>query len=174
MNSPSQYSPAEMVASTMLTRYYCAACLDLIDKIIAKLPPEVAFPQAFASQDAAPPSPPSAPPVASASPPASAPAPAPTPPPAPPLVPAPTPQQLAAKLVDPLPDTEPATPLDFRDVRHRITLVAQAGHAEEIKFLLNQFGASRLSDIDPSSYQAILEAAEALLHEKEGGNNGND
>lgn len=160
MNSPSQYSPAEMVASTMLTRYYCAACLDLLDKIIASLPPEVAFPQAFASKDTAPPSTSSAPPAASAPPPASA--------------PAPTPQQPAAESVDPLPDTEPATPFDFRDVRHRITLVAQSGHAEEIKALLNQFGASRLSDIDPSSYQAILEAAEALLHEKEGGSNGND
>ena len=173
MNSPSQYSPAGMLASTMLTRYYCAACLDLLDKIIASLPPEVAFPQAFASKDTVSPPTSSAPPAASASPPASPPAPAPTPHPAPPPAPAPTPQQPAAEPVDPLPDTEPATPLDFRDVRHRITMVAQAGHAEEIKSLLiNQFGVSRLRDTDPSSYQAILEAAEALLHEKEGGNNG--
>ena len=164
-------TPSEMVAMMMLIRYYSASCLQLIDKIIAKLPPEVAFPQAFVSKDVASSS---ATPVASSSPPASPPAPAPTPPPAPPPVPAPTPQQPAAELVDPLPDTESATPLDFRDVRHRITLVAQSGHAEEIKALLNKFGASRLSDIDPSSYQAILEAAEALLHEKEGGNNGND
>ena len=162
-------TPSEMVAMMMLIRYYSASCLQLIDKIIVKLPPEVAFPQAFASKDTAPPPTSSATPVAS-----SPPAPAPTPPPAPPPVPAPTPQQPAAELVDPLPDTESATPLDFRDVRHRITLVAQSGHAEEIKALLNRFGASRLSDIDPSSYQAILEAAEALLHEKEGGNNGND
>ena len=167
-------TPSEIVAMMMLTRYYCSACLALLDKIIASLPPEVAFPQAFASKDTVPPPTSSAPPVASSSPPASPPAPAPTPPPAPPPAPSPTPQQPAAESADPLPDTEPATPLDFRDVRHRITLVAQAGHAEEIKALLNQFGASRLSDIDPSSYQAILEAAEALLHEKEGGNNGND
>ena len=163
-------TPSEMVAMMMLIRYYCAACLDLIDKIVERVPPGVAFPQAFASQDAALPSAPSVPPAASAS----SPAPAPTPPPVPPPAPSPTPQQPAAESADLLPDTEPATPLDFRDVRHRITLVAQAGHAEEIKALLNKFGASRLSDIDPSSYQAILEAAEALLHEKEGGNNGND
>ena len=163
-------TPSEMVAMMMLMRYYVAACTQLIDKIIAKLPPEVAFPQAFVSKDTAPPPTSSATPVASASPPA----PAPTPPPAPPPVPAPTPQQPAAEPVDSLPDTEPATPLDFRDVRHRITLVAQAGHAEEIKGLLSQFGVSRLSDLAPSSYRAILEAAEALLHEKEGGNNGDD
>ena len=167
-------TPSEMVAMMMLIRYYSASCLQLIDKIIAKLPPEAAFPQAFPSKDTAPPPTSSAPPVASSSPPASPPAPAPTPPPAPPPAPSPTPQQPAAESADLLPDTEPATPLDFRDVRHRITLVAQAGHAEEIKALLNKFGASRLSDIDPSSYQAILEAAEALLHEKEVGNNGND
>ena len=166
-------TPSEMVAMMMLIRYYSASCLQLIDKIIVKLPPEVAFPQAFASKDTAPPPTSSATPVAS-SPPASPPAPAPTPPPAPPPVPAPTPQQPAAELVDPLPDTESATPLDFRDVRHRITLVAQSGHAEEIKGLLSQFGVSRLSGLEPSSYRAILEAAEALLHEKEGGNNGND
>ena len=164
-------TPSEMVAMMMLIRYYSASCLQLIDKIIAKLPPEVAFPQAFVSKDVASSS---ATPVASSSPPASPPAPAPTPPPAPPPVPAPTPQQPAAEPVDSLPDTEPATPLDFRDVRHRITLVAQAGHAEEIKGLLSQFGVSRLSDLAPSSYRAILEAAEALLHEKGGGNNGND
>ena len=163
-------TPSEMVAMMMLMRYYVAACTQLIEKIIAKLPPEVAFPQAFVSKDTAPPPTSSATPVASASPPA----PAPTPPPAPPPAPSPTPQQPAAESADPLPDTEPATPLDFRDVRHRITLVAQAGHAEEIKGLLSQFGVSRLSDLAPSSYRAILEAAEALLHEKEGGNNGND
>ena len=167
-------TPSEFLALMMLMHYYSASCVQLTDKIIASLPPEVAFPQAFVSKDTAPPPTSSATPVASSSPPASPPAPAPTPPPAPPPVPAPTPQQPAAEPVDSLPDTEPDTPLDFRDVRHRITLVAQAGHAEEIKALLNKFGASRLSDIDPSSYQAILEAAEALLHEKEGGNNGND
>ena len=32
-------TPSEMVAMMMLIRYYCAACLDLIDKIVERVPP---------------------------------------------------------------------------------------------------------------------------------------
>ena len=57
-------TPSEMVAMMMLIRYYSASCLQLIDKIIAKLPPEAAFPEAFPEafglQDTAPSSAPSA------------------------------------------------------------------------------------------------------------------
>ena len=160
-------TPSEMVAMMMLIRYYSASCLQLIDKIIAKLPPEAAFPQAFPSKDIAPPPTSSAPPVASSSPPASPPAPAPTPPPAPPPVPAPTPQQPAAELVVTIPNAEPATSLEYPAVRHRLTVAAQAGHSAEVKALLTKYGATKLSEVDPAQYQTLLQEVEMLLKGQE-------
>ena len=157
-------SPSEMVAMMMLMQYYVAACTQLIEKIIAKLPPEVAFPQAFVSKDTAPPPTSSATPVASASPPASPPAPAPTPPPAPPPAPAPTPQQPAAELVGTIPN---AASLEYPAVRHRLTVAAKAGHSAEVKALLTKYGATKLSEVDPAQYQTLLQEVEMLLKEKE-------
>ena len=157
-------TPSEMVAMMMLIRYYSASCLQLIDKIIAKLPPKEAFPEAFpeafGSQDTAPSSAPSA---ASAS----SPAPAPTPPPAPPPVPAPTPQQPAAELVVTIPNAEPATSLEYPAVRHRLTVAAKAGHSAEVKALLTKYGATKLSEVDPAQYQTLLQEVEMLLKGQE-------
>ena len=161
-------TPSEMVAMMMLIRYYSASCLQLIDKIIAKLPPKEAFPEAFpeavGSQDTAPPPPSSAPPVASSSPPASPPAPAPTPPPAPPPAPPPTPQQPAAELVGTIPN---AASLEYPAVRHRLTVAAQAGHSAEVKALLTKYGATKLSEVDPAQYQTLLQEVEMLLKGQE-------
>ena len=159
-------TPSEMVAMMMLIRYYSASCLQLIDKIIAKLPPEVAFPQAFVSKDTAPPPTSSATPVAS-SPPASPPAPAPTPPPAPPSVPAPTPQQPAAEPAVTIPNAEPITSLEYPAVRHRLTVAAQAGHSAEVKALLTKYGATKLSEVDPAQYQMLLQEVEMVLKGQE-------
>lgn len=156
-------TPSEMVAMMMLIRYYVAACTQLIDKIIAKLPPEVAFPQAFVSKDTAPPPTSSATPVAS-SPPASPPAPAPTPPPAPPPVPAPTPQQPAAEPVGTIPN---AASLEYPIVRHKLIVAAQMGHSAEVKALLTRHNATKLSEVEPAQYQTLLQEVEMLLKEKE-------
>ena len=156
-------TPSEMVAMMMLIRYYSASCLQLIDKIIVKLPPEVAFPQAFASKDTAPPPTSSATPVAS-SPPASPPAPAPTPPPAPPPVPAPTPQQPAAELVGTIPN---AASLEYPIVRHKLTVAAQMGHSAEVKALLTRHNATKLSEVEPAQYQTLLQEVEMLLKGQE-------
>lgn len=153
-------APSEMVALMMLIRYYSASCLQLIDKIIAKLPPEVAFPQAFVSKDTAPPPTSSATPVASASPPA----PAPTPPPAPPPAPSPTPQQPAAELVGTIPN---AASLEYPIVRHKLTVAAQMGHSAEVKALLTRHNATKLSEVEPAQYQTLLQEVEMLLKEKE-------
>ena len=151
-------TPSEMVAMMMLIRYYSASCLQLIDKIIAKLPPEVAFPEAFpeafGSQDTAPSS---APPAASASPPA--PEPAPTPPP--------SPQQPVAEPAVTIPNAEPITSLEYPAVRHRLTVAAQAGHSAEVKALLTKYGATKLSEVDPAQYQTLLQEVEMLLKGQE-------
>ena len=153
-------TPSEMVAMMMLMQYYVAACTQLIEKIIAKLPPEVAFPQAFVSKDTAPPPTSSATPVASASPPA----PAPTPPPAPPPAPSPTPQQPAAELVGTIPN---AASLEYPAVRHRLTVAAKAGHSAEVKALLTKYGATKLSEVDPAQYQMLLQEVEMVLKGQE-------
>lgn len=155
-------TPSEMVAMMMLIRYYVAACTQLIDKIIAKLPPEVAFPQAFVSKDTVPPPTSSATPVA-----ASPPAPTPTPPPAPPPASSPAPQQPVAEPAVTTPNAEPTTSLEYPAVRHRLTVAAQAGHSAEVKALLTRHNATKLSEVEPAQYQTLLQEVEMLLKEKE-------
>lgn len=147
-------TPSEMVAMMMLIRYYSASCLQLIDKIVSKVPPEVAFPQTFASKDVASPS---APPAASASPPA--PEPAPTPPP--------SPQQPVAEPAVTIPNAEPVAALEYPVVRHRLTVAAQAGRSAEVKALLFKYGATKLSEVDPAQYQMLLQEVEMLLKDQE-------
>ena len=149
-------TPSEMVAMMMLMRYYVAACTQLIEKIIAKLPPEVAFPQAFVSKDTAPPPTSSATPVASASPPA----PAPTPPPAPPPAPSPTPQQPAAELVGTIPN---AASLEYPAVRHTLTVSAQMRHSSEVNALPTRHNATKLSEVEPAQYQTRQREVGMLL-----------
>ncbi len=52
--------------------------------------------------------------------------------------------------------------LSFEEVRHRMTLVSQAGFSAEVKALIGKYGARRLSDIDPSRYGDLLREAESL------------
>lgn len=154
-------TPSEFLALMMLMRYYVASCVQLTDKIIASLPPEVAFPQTFASKDVASPS---ATPVASASPPASPPAPVPTPPPAPPPASSPTPQQPAAESVVTIPNA--ASP-EYPIVRHKLTVAAQMGHSAEVKALLTRHNATKLSEVEPAQYQTLLQEVEMLLKGQE-------
>lgn len=50
----------------------------------------------------------------------------------------------------------------FEEVRHRMTVIAQAGHSAEVKALITKYGARKLSDIDPSRYEELLKEADAL------------
>ena len=50
----------------------------------------------------------------------------------------------------------------FEEVRHRMTMIAQAGFSAEIKALITKYGAKKLSDIDPSQYEGLLAEADAL------------
>ena len=71
---------------------------------------------------------------------------------------------IADELAGSLPAEEPpkeAAPT-FEEVRHKLILVAQAGFSAEVKALITKHGASRLSDVDPSHYAALLSEAEAI------------
>ena len=48
------------------------------------------------------------------------------------------------------------------EVRHRMTVIAQAGYSAEVKALITKYGARKLSDIDPSRYEELLKEADAL------------
>lgn len=68
------------------------------------------------------------------------------------------------------PKEKPKAP-SFEDVRHRMTLIAQAGFSVEVKALITKYGAKKLSDIDPSQYEGLLKEADAL-GKPEAGNDG--
>ena len=59
------------------------------------------------------------------------------------------------------PTEKPKTPA-FEEVRHRMTVIAQAGYSAEVKALITKYGARKLSDIDPSRYEEFLKEADAL------------
>ena len=46
------------------------------------------------------------------------------------------------------PPKEKPKALTLEEVRHRMTVIAQAGHSAEVKALITKYGARKLSDID--------------------------
>ena len=42
---------------------------------------------------------------------------------------------------------------------------SRAGFTQEIKELLKKYGANKLSEVDPSNYEALLQEAEVLAHD---------
>ena len=63
----------------------------------------------------------------------------------------------------PVPVAEPETPkLSFEDVRGILADIARAGNREGVKALLEKYGASKLSALDPKCYADVLKDAEVL------------
>ena len=60
------------------------------------------------------------------------------------------------------PPKEKPKALTLEEVRHRMTVIAQAGHSAEVKALITKYGARKLSDIDPSKFEGLLKEADAL------------
>ena len=57
----------------------------------------------------------------------------------------------------------PAEPaLTLEQVRAVLADKSRAGHTAEVRVLLQKYGASRLSGVDPASYEALLADAEVL------------
>jgi len=71
---------------------------------------------------------------------------------------------IADELAGSLPAEEPPkeSAPTFEEVRHKLILLAQAGFSAEVKALITKHGASRLSDVDPSHYAALLSEAEEV------------
>ena len=62
------------------------------------------------------------------------------------------------------PAAEPQSPpkLTLEQVRATLAEKSRAGHAAEIRALLQKYGAAKLSQIDPANYEALLRDAEVL------------
>ena len=54
---------------------------------------------------------------------------------------------------------------ELEDVRGVLAEKSQNGLTSEVKGLIAKFGGSKLSDIDPSNYEAIIKEAEVLGNE---------
>ena len=50
----------------------------------------------------------------------------------------------------------------LEDVRTILAEISRAGKTAEMKALLGEFGASRLSDVDPGKYSALLKKAQEV------------
>lgn len=63
-------------------------------------------------------------------------------------------------------DAKPAVPteptLTLEQVRAVLADKSRQGHTAEIRSLLQKYGATKLSQIDPANYKALLAEAEAL------------
>lgn len=74
-------------------------------------------------------------------------------------------EQVSTENATPAPATvaEQETPkLSFEDVRGVLADIARAGNREGVKSLLEKYGASKLSALDPKCYADILKDAEVL------------
>ena len=57
---------------------------------------------------------------------------------------------------------KPAKEISYTDIRKVLADKSRAGHTTEIKELLTQHGAGKLSEINPKEYAVILKEAEVL------------
>lgn len=63
------------------------------------------------------------------------------------------------------PKNEKAKECTLEDVRGVLAEKSQNGLTSEVKGLIAKFGGNKLSDIDPSNYEAIIKEAEVLGNE---------
>jgi hypothetical protein len=57
---------------------------------------------------------------------------------------------------------EPKPELKLEDVRSVLAGKSRAGHTAEVRDLLQKYGATKLSAIDPANYEALMKDAEAI------------
>ena len=57
---------------------------------------------------------------------------------------------------------EPKPELKLEDVRAVLAEKSRAGRTAEVRALLKKYGATKLSEIDPANYEALLQDAEVI------------
>ncbi len=56
----------------------------------------------------------------------------------------------------------PKKVLTFEEVRGVLATKSREGHTAEIKSILNEFGVEKLSDVDPSKYEELMQKVEVM------------
>ena len=64
----------------------------------------------------------------------------------------------------PAPAEEKKPELKLEDVRAVLAEKSRAGYTAEVRALLQKYGATKLSLVDPKDYEALLKDAEVLSH----------
>lgn len=72
--------------------------------------------------------------------------------------------QFTAELEKQEKTSEPKRELKLEDVRAVLADLSRKGHTDEIRALLQKYGASKLSGVEPKNYEALLSDAEGLEH----------
>lgn len=72
-------------------------------------------------------------------------------------------QTIAENTVTPVAGEAPAVPtIKLEDVRTILAEISRSGKTAQMKELLGRFGASKLSDVNPEDYAALLAAAKEV------------
>lgn len=65
---------------------------------------------------------------------------------------------------EPEPEAKPEPPLTVEDIRPILARISRKGHGDEIRALIHEYGAEKLSDVDPAHLRDLLAEVEALDH----------
>ena len=75
-----------------------------------------------------------------------------------------TPGANQVKVPAPTPSPLPEPKITLEEVRGFLGQKSREGYTDAVRGLLQQFGATRLSEVDPKDYAALMKAAEELDH----------
>lgn len=73
-------------------------------------------------------------------------------------------QKVTPKGSQPKVKTSISKPLTLNDVRHRLSMLAQAGFAAEATSLITRYGVKKISDLDPAIYNELLVEVDTILN----------
>lgn len=74
------------------------------------------------------------------------------------------PKKKTTKKAEPAPTEEPAKEIALSDVKAVLMEKARSGLNSEVQALIQSYGVEKLSAIDPSNYEELLQKAEALTN----------
>lgn len=78
--------------------------------------------------------------------------------------PAPEPVQSGPAEPEPIPVPEPVKPITLPELRAALGKLSRDGYTDQIRDLIQKYGADRLGEVDPGNYSALLKEAEELPH----------
>lgn len=65
---------------------------------------------------------------------------------------------------EPIPVPKPVKPITLPELRTALGKLSREGYTDQIRALIQKYGADRLGEVDPSNYGALLKEAEELPH----------